>query len=142
MTDAKMTKVGRSESVMHGPRKLLVCGYQPLEQEAVCELLEHGGIEGVDVVFCVPADGETAMSGLFALEHKRSMGEESLMPRAIIMGGITEKELHLIMGAWRELGLPAQLWAVLTPTSETWTLRALINELQREKIEMDKRSRR
>lgn len=79
------------------------------------------------------------MSELFALEHKRNMGEESRMPRAIIMGGITEKELHQIMGAWRELGLPAQLWAVLTPISEEWTLRQLITELQREKKEMDSR---
>jgi len=139
MTDAKMTRVGSSESAMHGPRRLLVCGYPPLEQEAVCEMLEHEGILGVDVVFCLPTDAETTMGELFALKHKSRMGEESRMPRAIIMGGITEKELHQIMGAWRELGLPAQLWAVLTPTSEVWTLRQLINELQREKKEMDSR---
>ena len=141
MTDAKMTRVGSSECVMHGPRKLFVCGCQPLEQEAVCEMLEHEGVIGVDVVFCLPSDAETKMSELFALKHKSRIGDESRMPRATIMGGITEKELHRIMGAWRELGLPSQLWAVLTPTSEAWTLRQLITELQREKREMDRRPR-
>lgn len=140
MSDAKMSKVGKSEKRMHGPRKLLVCGYPPLEQEAVCEMVEHEGLTGVDVVFCAPSDGEALMGELFALEHKRGMGEESRMPRAILMGGITENELHQVMGAWRELGFPSQLWAVLTPTSETWTLRALITELQREKQKMAARS--
>ncbi|MEW5737128.1 MAG: DUF3783 domain-containing protein [Thermodesulfobacteriota bacterium] len=141
MTDAKMTKVSRSDKVMHGPRKVLVCGYPNLEQEAVCEMLDHEGLAGVEVVFCVPADGETVLGELFGLPHRRKMGEESRMPRAVIMGGITEKELHRVMGGYRELGLASQLWAVLTPTSETWTLRKLITELQREKMEMEKRRR-
>ena len=138
MSDAKMVKVSQSEEPMHGPRKLLVCGYSAPEQDAFCEMMEHEGLEDVDILFGIPADGECTMSELFCQESRCKMGEPGKMPRAVIMGGISEKELHRIMSGWRELGLPRQLWAVLTPNSEKWTLRQLITELQRELKEMQK----
>ncbi len=136
MADAKMVKVEQPDEPMHGSRKILVCGYSALEQEAFCEMIEHEGIEDAGIVFGTPSDGESALSELFCLEGRCKMGEEGRMPRAVIMGGISEKELHKVMAGRRELGLPWQLWAVLPPESEEWTLRQLISELQRESEKM------
>jgi hypothetical protein len=36
------------------------------------------------------------------------------------------------MDAYRQAGLPAQLWATLTPLSENWLLAELLNELVKE----------
>jgi hypothetical protein len=43
------------------------------------------------------------------------------------------------MGAYREAGFVSQIWASLTPTNETWTLKALLIELLAEAREMQKR---
>ena len=45
------------------------------------------------------------------------------------MSGFTQEELHLLMSAYRQAGLPRQLWATLTPASESWTVNALLDEL-------------
>jgi hypothetical protein len=48
------------------------------------------------------------------------------------MSGFTQEELHILMNAYRNAGLPAQLWATLTPISENWTLEMLLTELSKE----------
>jgi hypothetical protein len=60
------------------------------------------------------------------------MGEPADLPRAVIMSGFTQNEVHRIMSAYRQAGLPAQLWATLTPVSENWLLGDLLKELVKE----------
>jgi hypothetical protein len=60
------------------------------------------------------------------------MGEPADLPRAVIMSGFTQNEVHRIMSAYRQAGLPAQLWATLTPVSENWLLGDLLEELLKE----------
>ena len=48
------------------------------------------------------------------------------------MSGFTQEELHTLMNGYRKAGLPAQLWATLTPVSENWTLETLLIELSKE----------
>ena len=62
--------------------------------------------------------------------------EEIGHPRAVIAGGLMQKEFHLLMNLSREVDLPPTLWAVLTPVSETWTLNALLKELSAERAAM------
>jgi hypothetical protein len=54
------------------------------------------------------------------------------MPRAVIMSGVTGKEMNSLMQGYRKARFPLQLWASLTPTSETWTLQELLSELEME----------
>jgi hypothetical protein len=60
------------------------------------------------------------------------MGEPADMPRAVIMSGFTQNEVHRIMAAYRQAGLPSQMWATLTPVSENWLLVDLLEELTKE----------
>ncbi|SHK86737.1 protein of unknown function [Desulfatibacillum alkenivorans DSM 16219] len=136
MSDNTMTRVTDSDQPMYGPRTLLVCGYSADAQDAFLNMLKTEVKAPTPVVFCTPEDGDTLLSELVSLPDGRQKGREGKMPPAVIMSGITEKELKLIMNGWKTLGLPRQLWAALTPTSETWTLRALIRELQSEYMAM------
>jgi hypothetical protein len=43
------------------------------------------------------------------------------------------------MGGYRQQGLPAQLWATLTPTSEGWTIKSLLDELDAERRAFQRR---
>jgi hypothetical protein len=60
------------------------------------------------------------------------MGAPADLPRAVVMSGFTQNEVHRIMSAYRQAGLPAQLWATLTPVSENWLLADLLDELVKE----------
>lgn len=118
---------------MHGPRGVLVCGYAPAEQEALLAMMERRGFGDAPAIFVDAGAAGLALAELLALPGGSGRGQASSLPRAVILSGLLEKELHAFMAAWKTLGLPSQLWACLTPTSESWPLRDLLTELERER---------
>ena len=127
------SRVARSANRLYGPRALLVCGFTPEGQSAILERIEAAGIATLSVVFAATDDLETGLSELFALASGTGRDKPSRMPAAVIMAGISEAELHKFMESYRSAGMPWPLWATLTPTSEAWTLRALLKELAAER---------
>ncbi len=131
-------KVGKSAKKMYGPRKFLVCGYSEQDQQTLLSLLEESGLKSVPVVFATSNDLQRTIKDMLGADDKTGAGEEAEMSRAIVVSGLTQKELHILMTAYRKAKLPAQLWAALTPTSEQWTVAALLEELAAEKKEIRK----
>jgi hypothetical protein len=84
---------------------------------------------------------EELLAELFSLAPDTGKGSASTLPRAVIVGGVTEAQLHRLMGGCKKAGMPQALWAVLTPTSEQWTLEALLRELAAERAAMQRRRR-
>jgi hypothetical protein len=139
MSEETFSRVEPSEERMYGPRGVVVCGYPPGEHAPLIELLERICGKDLTVRFAgEEAAGET-LSDLLTHPHRRGEGPESGLSRALVLSGLTQKELHTLMAAYRQSGLPAQLWAVLTPTTEGWPLRQLLAELAREADAMRKR---
>ena len=132
MEDKKFEKVEKSSQRMHGPKGILVCGYAPAEHEPLADALAQIGFADRPVIFATDRDAERALIELLSSENRSGMGMPSSMPRAIIMSGFTQEELHILMNAYRKAGLPPQLWATLTPVSENWTLATLLLELSKE----------
>ena len=128
----KFKKVGKSEKKLHGPRKLIVCGYPDLEQHALLSLLEKNDFNDLPVIFVTNQDSKKAISELLTLDDRSGQDEFSDMRRAIIMSGFTQNELHRLMTAYRNSGLSTQLWATLTPISENWPVEKLLGELAAE----------
>jgi len=125
-------KVGHSKKRMYGPRALLICGYPAEEHTPFLEMLEKIGLAGVPAVFTTYRDLGSAVGDLLTSEDKTGLKETSPMRRAVIMSGLTQKELNTLMGVYRKAELPSQLWASLTPVSENWPLRKLLEELYAE----------
>jgi hypothetical protein len=128
----KFKKVGKSEKRLHGPRKLIVCGYPDLEQRALLSLLEKNDFKDLPVIFVTNRDSKKTISELLTLDNRPDQDEASDMKRAIIMSGFTQNELHRLMTAYRNSGLSTQLWATLTPISENWPIEKLLGELAAE----------
>ena len=139
MEDQTFEKVEKSNQRMHGPKAILVCGYAPAEHEPLAGALSQIGFADRPVIFATDADAERTLIGLLSSENRSGIGKPSSMPRAIIMSGFSQEELHLLMNAYRKARLPAQLWATLTPVSENWTLEALLLELSKEDEALKKR---
>ena len=125
-------KVGKSKKRMFGPTCLLICGYHTSEQEGILSLIKTCLSAEVPVIFATKEDEQKELCEILnSVPGKREKISPDLK-RAIIMSGLTEKELHLLLTGYREKGLPLQLWATLTPVSEKWTLGRLLNELASE----------
>jgi hypothetical protein len=116
---------------------MLVCGFPPAEQQAVTALLKETRVPHVPVIFAVRSDGTVRLSELLTQPDQSGRDSESGLSRAIVLSGITEDELHRILAAYRQSGLPRPLWATLTPTSETWPLSELLSELEAERQAME-----
>ena len=132
MSEGTFQKLGNSEQRMYGSRAILFCGYAPAEHQPLANALEQIGFGDRPLVFVTDADAETTLQEILARSDRSGMGQPSQLPRATIMSGFTQQEAQLLMNAYRQAGLPPQLWAALTPVSESWTVAALLKELAAE----------
>ena len=139
MSDAGFEKVSPSDKPMYGPRKLLICGFSAEVHPKFVKFLEILGLPGMPIIWVAEAHAGSLISEVLALPDNTGWGESSDLPRAIIMCGLTQNELHLLMSGSREAGMQPPLWASLTPTSETWTVITLLQELATEHQAMQKK---
>jgi hypothetical protein len=130
------TKVSRTEDRLYGPRKLLISGFAFTERSGFLDIMKLAEIENVPTVWVASEQADDIIKDLFALSDMSGLKSESKLIRAVIMGGITQKELHQLMGTYRKNGMSPVLWAVLTPISETWALKMLLEELESERCKM------
>ena len=139
MTDAKFEKVSPNDKPLYGPRKLLLCGFSQSVQPNFNELLELIGLSEIPKVWVTENQNDIRVGELFELQDNTGFGVSSELPRAIIMAGISQNEMHRLMTGCRQSKMKQTLWATLTPTSETWTIQSLLNELAAEHKAMQKR---
>ena len=130
MSDGSFERVTDSGRLLHGPRAVMFCGFPAKAHPALTALLKMAELADVAVIHAEAAQAGETVGALFKLPAGTGDGVDSDLPRAIIVGGITEKELQRLMGGARVSRMQPPLWAVLTPVSETWTLSALLSELR------------
>ena len=135
---AEFKKIDKSDKRMYGTRGLLVCGYPAEEREKFLELVKNT-LDEIPVIFGVNTDINSTLGEIFNHDHKAGMTHTSDLPRTVIMSGLSQNELHGLMGAYRSEGFVQQLWATLTPVSENWILKALLIELLAEAEKMRKK---
>ena len=138
MTDAEFQKVTQSDEMLYGPRKLLLCGFAANVQPKFIKLLEMIGLSGLPLVWVTEDQADRPVGELMQLADGTGSGASSDLPRAIIMSGISQKELHTLMAGCRQSGMRQPLWATLTPTSEGWPIQNLLKELAAEHRAMQK----
>ena len=139
MSEGGFEKVSQSDEPMYGPRKLLICGFPSDAHPKFAKFLEIIGLPDLPKIWVAEAHAGSLISDVLALEDNTGWGVSSELPRAIIMCGLTQNELHLLMSASRQAGMKPPLWATLTPTSETWSVQDLLKELAAEHQAMQQR---
>ena len=139
MSDARFEKVSQSDKPMYGPRKLLICGFSSEAQSKFVTLLKLIGLSELPKIWVTGEQANSLISEVLVLEDNTGWGISSELPRAVIMSGLTQNELHLLVSGSRKSGMKPPLWDTLTPTSETWTVINLLQELAAEHQAMQKR---
>jgi len=132
MSEGNFEKIQESDERMYGPKGILVCGYPPPEHRFFALFMEKAGFSDRPIIFAKTEDAGRTLKELLGLNSGWGMAEPTDLPRAVIMSGFTQNEVHRIMVAYRQAGLPTQLWATLTPVSENWLLSDLLRELVKE----------
>jgi len=132
MTNSGFEKIQHSDKCFHGPRKLMLTGFSAVAQAKFRLLMEMLGITDLALVWAGSEDLQANLGDLASLSDGYGQGTDSSLPRAVIVGGISEKELRTLMSACRRAGMKQALWATLTPTSVAWPLRQLLAELDAE----------
>jgi len=118
-----------------------LCGFSAKAKSKFMSVLKMVGLETTPTLWATSAQGDTRLYDLMELSDGTGRGTSSDLSRAVIVAGITEKQLHRLMAVCRKSGMQQALWATLTPTSETWTLKQLLAELSAERRAFQKRKR-
>ena len=139
MTEAKFEKITHSDTLLYGSPKLLLCGFPKTAQSKFRSLVATAGLAEIPVLWATKEHWTEVLSDLLKLPDCTGMGASSDLPRAVIVSGIQEKQLHSLMALCRKTGMKPAMWAVLTPISEKWTLQALLSELQAERRAMQRK---
>jgi len=139
MSEGKFEKLTQSDKALYGPRKLILCGFAAGTQVHFSKVLAYAGLPELPLIWAAEALADDEIGQIMALPADTGADTDSALPRAIIVGGITENELHNLMNTCRASGMQSALWAVLTPASEKWTLRQLITELAAERTALSKK---
>lgn len=141
MTDGTFAKVHRSDKLLYGPPKLLLCGFSNQAQHHFGTILPMVGLQAIPVIWAHGDHARETLRALLELPDGTGAGMPSTLPRAVIVSGITENQLHGLMTCCRQSGMGPAMWATLTPTSENWTLGRLLGELQAERAALARRGR-
>lgn len=133
MSDGDFQAVGESDDRMFGPRKIILCGFSVTEQEIFGMMTAAVGMADMPLVFAGEGEAGAALGEIVDLPHGAGLGRASTLERAVILSGLTERELHAVMAGYRGMELPSPLWATLTENSIAWPLSALLRELAAER---------
>jgi len=133
MSEGTFQKVNPTNTRMFGPEKILVCGFPMEDRIPFGELLARNAIQDIPVVFAATDQLPLTLGELLELPDQTGADQASEMPRAVILSGLTHRELHTILQQYPSIGLPIPLWATLTEMSVTWPLSKLLQELIEER---------
>ena len=129
----------RSDKVLYGPRRLLLCGFSAEAQKKFGTVLEMTGLSDISKAWVDKERAGALISDLLELPNGTDAGAPSALPRAVIVAGISEAQLISLMTVCKKSGMHQTLWAVLTPVSEKWTVEQLLAELAREHEALQKK---
>ncbi len=125
--------VGPSADRMPGLPAVLAAGFPASEHAVLRDLLNANGLPDVSLI-CITADTlELTLAALSELPDGTGHGEEAHLPRVLVTSGLTGRQLHDLMGAYRTSGRERPVWATVTAVSGGWTMKYLLVELLKER---------
>ena len=125
--------LGNTDRRLAGTTALLACGLMPDEQARLRGALVTANLAYLPLIGVAEDAADASLRELAARPPGIATLGDPALPRAVILSGLREHELHRVMGCYRAAKLPSALWASVTPVTETWPLRQLLTELGRER---------
>jgi hypothetical protein len=127
--DTTFESIDQDEAPGVGPAAVLLCGFAEQEVDPVGRLLAEAGAPDHAVIRVSEAMlGGTLQAALTATAPGPAVAADKL-PRAVILSGLTGRQLHAVIDGWAGAGLAPPIWASTTPHNLEFTVRDLLREL-------------
>jgi hypothetical protein len=140
VADADFERLNQASRALYGPPGLLASGFPATAQPKLKALLSRAGLSEVPVVWVARRMAHRIVADLLAQPDGTGAGADSDLPRALVVSGIVQGDLHRLMAAARQSGMRNAIWATVTPTSEQWPFSGLLEALTAERIALASRS--
>jgi len=132
--DSTFKKIDNKDKPLYGPPKAVFTGFKVDAQPELIKILQKADLGDLATAWPCKTEEELTLDEIFNCDEKLGWGKDSELLRTIIVGGISQKKLKKFMALMKESQLEYPLWATLTPVSQNWQLKELLNELNKENI--------
>ncbi|MBN2803729.1 MAG: DUF3783 domain-containing protein [Deltaproteobacteria bacterium] len=136
MAESDFVEIKKSEDALDGNRQIILCGFKTKDFVLFKKVMIKVGLKFSLLFVANSKDLKRILSDINMESSRNKLEKFSVLPRAVIAGGISQSEFFDLMSAVKKTSIKTPLWATLTPTSLTWTLEALLDELKQEKLAM------
>ncbi|MDA3863228.1 MAG: DUF3783 domain-containing protein [Deltaproteobacteria bacterium] len=124
-------KIQNNDKHLYGPRKAVFTGFKTDAQPELIKVLENAGLAELPTAWPGKTEEGLTLDEIFTCDDKLGWGKNSKLCQTIIVGGISQKQLKIFMALMKKSHLEYPLWATLTPVSQKWKLKELLNELKK-----------
>jgi hypothetical protein len=136
MAESDFVEIKKSEDALEGNRQIILCGLKIKDFVLFKKVMLKTGLKLSLLYVADSKDLKRILSDINMEPSRNKLEKFSVLPRAVIAGGISQSEFFDLMNAVKKTSIKSPLWATLTLTSLTWTLEALLDELKQEKLAM------
>jgi Domain of unknown function (DUF3783) len=132
MSQAEFRRIDQDEGGPLGPDAVLLCGYSIEESRGISSLLGRIEASGHRVILCTEAMlGQTLAEALGTADEALPVPPDKL-PRVIVLSGMTGEQVRALLDQYSALKLPRPIFATVTPTNRSFTVRDLLVDLLKE----------
>ena len=134
--DAQFESLDQDDQPGVGPDALLLAGFDLDAVATVRDLMAQVGAPTHRVLRCSEAMLPMPLEEALNQTRPGKAVEPEQLPRAVILSGLSGRQIHAIIDHWKGTGLPRPIWASTTPNNLSFTVRDLLKELLAEQRAM------
>lgn len=141
MTDATFRKLDNDDRRGHGPRLILIGGFQANEVMILKEFVDKVLPEKAHLRLCTAKMLEKTLGEALNQSFDDDPAPPEKLPCFLLLSGLSNQEIHAVINRYSTTGLPRPLFASATPANVNFLLRQLLLELLEEHKAMMTRRR-
>lgn len=132
MSQGEFKRIDQDEEAPLGPLALLMCGHSSEESRTVSSFLGAISASEHRVVLCTePMLAQSLGDALATTEESPPVPPDKL-PRVIVLSGMTGAQVRVFLDRYASTLLPRPIFATVTPSNLSLTVRDLLVELLQE----------
>ena len=132
MSQGECKRIDQDEEAPLGPLALLMCGHSSEESRTVSSFLGAISASEHRVVLCTePMVAQSLGEALATTEESPPVPPDKL-PRVIVLSGMTGAQVRVFLDQYASTLLPRPIFATVTPSNLSFTVRDLLVELLQE----------
>ena len=132
MSQGEFKRIDEDEGAPLGPLALLLCGFSADEAQTVASFLGTIGFLDHRVVLCTEPMLSKSLGEALTTTDDDPPVQPDQLPRVIVLSGLTGTQVRVFLDRFSSTQLPRPIFAAVTPSNLSFTVRELLIELLKE----------